>query len=207
MDNRTSRGFTDASRLFKALELLGTLLERRSSSPVGLVVCGGSALIALGLVSRVTNDVDVVGLIAGGNLNSLSELPGPLLDAAEIAALELALPKDWLNPGPASLMNDHMPDQGLPSGFRDRLMRRDFGPVLSVYFISRKDQIHFKLFAAADKGGPSVHFTDLTSLRPTDEELLEAVAWAKLHDPSPSFSDTVKAMLKAMERTHVVQRI
>jgi len=57
--------------LAKALKLLSGRLELEGSSPVNMVVCGGAALIALGLIVRTTKDVDVVAVIdEGGILNS-----------------------------------------------------------------------------------------------------------------------------------------
>lgn len=40
----------------------------------------------------------------------------------------------WVNPGPTDLQ------------------RRDYGGALTVYFASRHDQIHFKLYALVDQG-------------------------------------------------------
>lgn len=207
MTNRQRDGFNGVDRLNRAFELLGMLLERRIPNPLGLVICGGSALLALGLIPRATKDVDIVCLIEDGKLIAATKLPGALMDAARLAALELDLPKDWLNPGPAMLLNEALPNQGLPSGFQDRLVRRDYGPVLSIFLSSRVDQVYFKLYAAADKGGPSVHFADLVGLQPTDDELVGAAAWARRHDPSPAFLDTIREMLAAMEKTHVIHRL
>lgn len=47
-------------RINAAFKLLGELLEKRTSVHMSLVICGGSALIALGLASRATKDVDIV---------------------------------------------------------------------------------------------------------------------------------------------------
>jgi hypothetical protein len=48
---------------------------------------------------------------------------------------------------------------GLPEGFVSRLFQKDYGRRLTVYFAGRKDQIHFKLYAAVDRGG--YHIDDL----------------------------------------------
>jgi len=193
--------------LLRALELLGALLEQRTSNHISLVICGGSALMALGLIPRATQDVDVVALLNGGKLVSAVPLPGALIEPARLVAQELALPADWLNAGPASIFDESLPNQGFPRGFQSRLTRRDFGSVLSIYLVSRYDQIHFKLYAAVDQGGPSPHLTDLVSLNPTDEELIAAVEWARLHDTSDGFMGTVRSMLGAMERINVISRV
>ncbi len=49
--------------LNKALTLLAGRLDLAHSEAVRLVVCGGSALIAMGLRKRTTRDMDVVALL------------------------------------------------------------------------------------------------------------------------------------------------
>jgi hypothetical protein len=77
-------------------------------------------------------------------------------------------------------------DFGLPAGFASRLVRRDYGPALAVWFASRLDQIHLKLYALADQG-PGKHEADLRALEPTRNELIEAARWTITHDPSEGF--------------------
>jgi hypothetical protein len=55
--------------LEKALSLLGELIVLRGRPLQRFVVCGGSSLLALRLVSRTTTqDVDVLARIEDGNL-------------------------------------------------------------------------------------------------------------------------------------------
>ena len=77
-----------------------------------------------------------------------------LTEAAAVVAKTLNLPEDWLNTGPADLFR-----MGLPEGFENRLIVRVFGTHLTVHFIGRLDQIHFKLYASVDRGG--YHIEDL----------------------------------------------
>src|SRR5262249_2704274 len=64
-----------------------------------IVVIGGSALLALGLVQRTTTDVDVVALAEGGTLNPADPLP-PLLEQARArVARDFDLQPDWINSG------------------------------------------------------------------------------------------------------------
>lgn len=164
-------------------EVLTALGERlaESGERFELVVIGGSALLALGLVDRATRDVDVVALRRGSLLVRPHPLPEALLEAASRIALDFSLPADWLNTGPSSLL-----DFGLPSGFESRLARRDYGDSLTVWLASRLDQIHFKLYALVDQG-PGKHEQDLRALEPSRAELLEAARWTITHDPSPGF--------------------
>ncbi|MBT7165038.1 MAG: hypothetical protein HN904_19830 [Victivallales bacterium] len=198
----------DKTMIERALGLLGDLLERREADPVGLVVCGGSALIASGLVARTTKDVVVVALCGPDDQLVYAEpLPPGLLAAAGAVGVEIGLQRGWLNNGPCMMLNERLPNQGLPDGFTSRLIRRSFGPVLTVLFIGRRDQVFFKLYAAADKGGPSYHLEDLQALEPTDEEYRAASSWALAQDPSPAFAQTVDAMLRAIGLGHIADKL
>jgi Nucleotidyltransferase of unknown function (DUF6036) len=155
-----------------------------------LIVIGGSALLALGLVSRSTQDIDVVALAGGSGLNEALPLPQPLVEARDRVARDFGLPEDWLN----SQAAPDMLRLGLPEGFMDRLTRREYGPSLTVRYASRIDQIHFKLHAAVDRSGGK-HFADLRALKPTQDELVAAARWARTHDPSEGFLEMLTAAL------------
>lgn len=163
----------------------------RQRPPIHLVVCGGSALIALQLVARTTQDVDVLATLEDGQLHCARPLPDWLLADADAVRSELGLPSQWLNDGPA---DENLFRLGLQVGLAERLVRRDFGPALQVSFIGRYDQIHFKLYAAADQGGR--HFSDLKKLNPTREELLAATHWTLTHDISDAFRQVVVEVLQ-----------
>ena len=157
-----------------------------------LVVIGGSGLLALGLIERSTRDVDVLALRTGDELGTAKPLPAALETARDRVARDFSLPADWLNPGPTDLL-----EFGLPVGFIDRLERRDYGDGLTVYFASRYDQIHFKLYALVDQG-PGKHEADLRALTPTEEELLEAARWSRRHDPSAGYEQVLREVLAHM---------
>jgi hypothetical protein len=153
------------------------------------VVIGGSGLLAIDAISRSTQDVDVVALERHGQLVSAQPLPAPIADAAALVARDLGLEPNWLNPGPTSLL-----DLGLPDGFADRLSSRDYGPALQVSFASRIDQIHLKLYAAADRREPR-DFADLRQLAPTDQELRAGARWARTHNMPGPFDDALARAL------------
>jgi hypothetical protein len=176
-------GQTD--RLFSALsEQLAARGQR-----VELVVIGGSGLLALGLISRPTGDVDIVALLSGGALSKPRPLPPAVIEARDQVARDFNLPEDWLNAAPADLL-----DFGLPEGFVERLERRDYGDALTVHLASRYDQIHFKLYAMVDQGAGK-HEADLRDLQPTRDELLAAARWPRTHDPSEGFREELLAAL------------
>jgi hypothetical protein len=87
--------------------------------PINLIVCGGTALAALGLVRRTTKDVDILGVVLntpnGLVIQRIKEFPEWLLEAANKVGRDFDLPENWLNLGPASQV-----ESGLPEGFEER---------------------------------------------------------------------------------------
>ena len=117
-----------------------------------------------------------------GILADPEPLPEYLLNAAAKVGTSLNLPAGWLNNGPAIQFR-----LGLPDGFTERLHGVEIGEKLAVYYIDRIDQIFFKTFASADRGG--YHVSDLQRLSPTEEELESAAKWTLTQDVSPEFRE------------------
>lgn len=176
------------TELLEALSALGELLAFRAIE-ADIAVIGGSALLLRDLSTRVTRDVDVVGLVDGNDLVDAQMLSSDFLDAVRDVALDRGLEPDWINPGPTDLLT-----LGLPAGFLGRSETIQFGG-LTVRVADRFDQIHFKLYAAADHGPSSKHTKDLELLQPTTEELQAAEQWVHTHDPSPGFAASVQAVI------------
>jgi hypothetical protein len=194
----------DSTRLDELLSALDRQISLVGGRDVGLVVCGGSALAALGLVRRTTRDVDVLGLArttpGGIVVERLERLPEPLASAALKVARDFNLPADWLNLGPAPQVG-----MGLPDGFGGRVEQRRYGSRLTVYYASRYDQVHFKLYAAVDQD--SYHVQDLALLRPTGDELLAAARWTLTQDVSSTFRDSLKEFLRTSGHSDVTQEL
>lgn len=192
----------NAEILERALTLLAGRLELDQAPPVRMVVCGGSSMIATRLVARTTTDLDILAFFDDDNsLRSAKPLPQHLAEAARQVAEDLGLDSNWLNAGPADLVKF-----GLPEGFTDRLQPKEYGSHLTVYFISRFDQIHLKTYAATDMG-PGRHVDDLLALDPTDDELLSAARWARTQDPSEDFRIVLKDMLEKLGHEKVAEEI
>lgn len=192
----------DENVIFQSMTLLGNLMEVRKRPRLHLVICGGSALIALKLVARTTKDVDVLATFEDGILNCARPLPDWLREDAAAVQVELKLPENWLNDGPA---DESLFRLGLPAGVVERLVTKQFGPMLTVSFISRYDQIHFKLYAAADQGGR--HFTDLQKLSPVEEELHAAIRWVFTQDDSAAFHQLIAEVLNALGHGKLIDQI
>lgn len=192
----------DRTALDRALGLVAKVLELGDAQSVRLLICGGSALLALGLVERTTGDVDVLALLdEDDQLLDAVDLPISVQAAAARVAADLGLPSDWLNMGPKLLTGP-----GLPEGCLERIEPRRYGDRLTACFVSRLDQVHFKLYAAADQG-PGRHAENLVALRPAPAELLAASRWAMRHDPSEEFRSVLLDMLRALDHEEVAAQL
>ena len=188
--------------LEQALNALAGFLEADGSGHETLVVIGGGALLALGIVSRTTRDVDIMATVdPERGLVDPRPMSEALQSAAAKVARELQLDPHWLNTGPADQVS-----AGLPEGFLSRLTRHDYGICLTIYLPDRLDLIHLKLFAIMDQG-PGRHVTDLAALKPTDDELLLATRWVLTQDAGEAFPQIVKTALKDLGYGHLVDRI
>ena len=209
-DRRTINSFMpnpiSHDNIDQALSLLAGRLDLAQTDPVRLVICGGSALIAMSFRRRTTRDVDVVALLSAAQEPiSPDPLPDFLLRAADQVARDLGLFEGWLNNGP-SRGEGGLFQMGLPEGFVGRLTEKEYGPRLAIYFIGRLDQIHFKLYAAADQRD-GTHLNDLKALHPTAAELEAAARWAMTHDVSEGFKMVLKELLTQLGHESVAERI
>jgi hypothetical protein len=193
-----------AESLHQALTLLAELMELRDHSSHHFVVCGGSSLLALGLVRRtVTQDVDILGQIHADDIVTPRPLPDWLLAAAEEVRTRLELPDDWLN---AQVADDTLFRCGLPSGLATRFVTRVYGPRLTISYIGRLDQVFLKLHAAVDRDGGR-HLQDLLDLAPTADELLAAARWTRTQDPSEGFLMLLRNMLTELGHGNLADQL
>lgn len=157
---------------------LGKQMLYFNVEPISLVICGGSALNALNIASRTTKDVDVLVIVEEGRdgytLKYGEELPASFVERVETVGRDMGQDADWLNMGP----KDILPIYGPPNGMTERWVKKEYGPNLTVYFISRLDQIHFKLLAASDTKANPRHMEDLQKrIKPTEDEIRLATEW------------------------------
>ncbi|ACR79351.1 DUF6036 family nucleotidyltransferase [Kosmotoga olearia] len=191
--------YLDIEKILKAL----SSQLKRIGKRIEIIVCGGSALSIIGLVKRVTKDIDVLAIVekTNGHFKIVrADFPVWLKKAIEKVARDFDLPPNWMNPGPTSMV-----DLGLPEGLENRLIEKNYGNNLTVYYISRFDQIHFKLYASVDRGG--YHIDDLLKLNPTDEEIEAAARWSMTHDVSEGYRMVLKDLLKRLGYDVVAERI
>ncbi len=199
--------FEGKKEIENVLRALSEQLDAEGISRLEMVVCGGAALNILGYVERTTKDVDIIAFVDRNKENSVflvkaSPLKPALVVAAKRVQRDFNLPENWLNDGPASVM-----DFGLPEGLMDRVETRSYGKNLIVHFLSRYDQIHFKLYAAVDRDRRDVHYSDLVALDPIAEELEEAARWSMTHDSSEGYKEVLKDFLGKIGHTNVAKRL
>jgi len=150
---------------------------------------------------RTTKDLDIVAMVNTEMvLVNASPLPEVLKKSAAVVAQNLNLPDERLNAGPASMIN-----LGFPEGFQSRLIKNVIGSYLTVYYISRLDQIHFKLYASVDRGG--YHIEDLLKLNPTEDELVRATKWSCTHDVSEGYLVILRELLIKLGFNNAADRV
>lgn len=188
-------------KIFKALD---RQIAVHNGLPFSIVVCGGTALAALGLVLRTTKDVDVLGEVVHDEqkieIKKIDRFPQWFVEASEIVGRDFGLTKYWIDKGPTFQL-----ESGLPLGFVQRLVPKIYGDYLCVYFISRIDQIYFKLFASLDRDG--YHVDDLLNLKPSPDEMLMAAKWVLTQDDSEEFKMNLYDFLRKKGFRDIIDRI
>lgn len=181
----------DRENLLNLLKELGKVYGSLDGPILSLGVCGGAGLILSGLIERTTKDIDAI---------FPAVWPEKFSEAVQIIAKNYGLPANWINLGAKQLTT-----MGLPEGFMERAKKVEFGGRLTFYFASRYDQIFFKVYASADRGG--YHVDDLLALHPTEEELLAAARWCCTHDVSPGFKKILISMFEQLGYAKIAQKI
>jgi len=194
----------DKATIENLLTALGKQIELMKEGPIEIVVCGGASLNVLGQIRRTTKDIDIMGIIKrdkSGKLDIIEAvLPQWFTDAADRVKKDFNLAGNWINVEATSIVRF-----GLPKDFTARMIKKRYSKALWVYYISKLDQIHFKLYASADKGGH--HVVDLIDLKPTNKEIEQAALWSMTHDISEGYRLVLKDLLKKLGFQNVSEKI
>jgi hypothetical protein len=147
-----------------------------------VLCCGASALCVLGLLSRSTMDVDVLGVVVRDlDLEPCEVFPGEMERAIANAGLELGLDEDWFNGSASRLL-----ERGVPEGTLERSLahRRSFGPCLTIRFLDPVDGVR--------------HLKDLEEISPDAGEISHALRWIRGWVSSDAFRSKLKAMVEGL---------
>jgi len=149
------------------------------------IVIGGAALIHLGIVTRRTEDVDLLD----------PEIPKEI----KLASISFAkknsdlglIPEHWFNSGPESLKKE------LPEAWKSRLVIMKKGRSLTIWTLGRTDLLKTKLFACCDR---DEDFDDCLALKPTESELAKAISWVKFRDTNELWPDHVEKVFGRLKK-------
>jgi hypothetical protein len=149
-----------------------------------LYVCGGAALLALGVISRETQDVDVI-----------TPMISPELDQAGTRiSRQFGLTSHWMNNQVSDL------GQRLPTGWMRRCQALYTGRALQVFSLGRDDLLASKLFATCAR---DLDFNDVIAMRPSRQELEKAKAWVLQQKDSKGWphvvSEYVEGVVEAVD--------
>lgn len=198
--------FSGKKNIEEALKQLNAKIVYAELPSLRLVSCGGASLNIMGWVDRSTSDVDIlceatIGRGGKVRLEARKTLTPQLKKLIAEVGQELGLQEEWLNLGPALLMNF-----GLPTGIEQRLQPKSFGEGLTLFIISRLDQIHFKMYAAMNpKERSEIHLSDLLELGPSVEEARAAVRWLSKRKHSSAFKKKLKEVLDRIGHAALAQ--
>ena len=181
----------DYTRYMQSLDLntLGPVLQSLNEKLLQmkeireLIVCGGGALLVLGIIERQTRDIDVIS----------PEIDPLLQELAAQIGKEFGLEKGWLNNGPASLVRD------LERGWAERVRPIFHGSALTVKTLSVRDLLATKLYAYCDRDEDDL--SDILRMNPSPAEVESLRAWVLDRDGSAYWPDRVqKCFTKLLAR-------
>ena len=152
---------------------------------------GGSALSLLGVITRETQDCDILVPTIPPRVKELS---------VEFAKFSFQsgtpLKSDWLNNGPASLGRD------VPTGWEKNSQILFEGRAIKFVTLSRTDLIRSKLYALCDR---AINRADCLALAPTRDELSEILPWLEERDGNPLRPNHVRDTVAELAKTLVYE--
>jgi len=189
----------------RALSTLSRRMAHSGAQDLEVLCCGASALCVLGLLSRSTMDVDVLGIISDAKEVVPCEHFSPEMEFAITASgRELGLPDDWFNGSASTLLQ-----RTLPIGTLERYKkhRQVFGECLVVRFLDRMDQVALKLFAAMDPKDGQRHLRDLEEISPTRPEIIHAITWMTAWKSNQAFRARLAYLVEGFDFPDLAESI
>lgn len=150
------------------------------------VVIGGTALALMGTISRETRDCDLL----------YPEIPEKIKNSA-IAFAKLQQSKgievheNWLNNAADGLVTR------LPTGWAKRTQIIYQGEALELHVLERSDLLKTKLYAYCSRG---LDFEDCLALKPTAQELQEALSWVQSQESQSHWAEHVQSQFEHLSK-------
>lgn len=151
------------------------------------IIIGGGALSLMRVITRETQDIDVLEPILSQAILQLSQEFADQINHLTPMALKRA----WLNNGPESLRPN------LPEGWHDRIQKIFAGRAIELYALGRSDLLKTKLFAFCDREQDR---QDCLLMNPDRDELKEAMIWVKVQDMNPLWPKHVELSLQGLAK-------
>jgi hypothetical protein len=170
----------------KAIKGFDQFLAQKDLSFEAIVI-GGAALRLMGVISRNTDDCDIL----------YPKISMKIKDASvEFAQMQKndghRLLDKWFNNGPERLA------ETLPDGWMERKVEIFKGSAIVLYTLDRLDLLRSKLFSLCDR---DADFEDCIALNPSEDEVSQIIDWIKSQDGNPMWPEHVESVLgKLMEK-------
>lgn len=168
----------NSQRLTKLFHLVGRIMDEEKTPDIRIVVSGGAALMAQGIISRSTFDVDVFARREfEGDLTTAFPLPAWFKEIVSRVAIVEGLRPDWIN-ATTSLIGNGL--EILPIKTLREIEETQYGERLKIGFLSREALILLKAYAISGRN-EARDLTDFASLNPEPEQISGAIEWILSH--------------------------
>jgi len=151
-----------------------------------LIVAGGAAMTLEGFNGQTT-DIDLL---------SPKELPDSLKKGIAHVGRAKRLGAEWLNTSLANMLSKAARSVRLPKYFSEISRTFEVSDNLKIGLISRQALISLKLYATTPSY--SKHTVDLSNLRPSKKELVEAARFVMSIDGSDPRKDDLRLVMKEL---------
>ena len=150
------------------------------------IVIGGAALALLKIITRETQDCDILD----------PKIPPDIAKASKDFVKTLHkqghdIKENWFNNGPEDLK------KSLPKTWKSEIQLLFKGKVLTLFTLGRMDLLRAKLFAYCDR---QQDLQDCIALFPTQEELQQVLEWLQTQDANPDWPNHVQKSLSFLAK-------
>ena len=186
------------TEILESLRLLSEWLQvKYPGETFQLTVVGGAAMALNGFKDQ-TKDIDLL---------RPETLPTSLKDGIAHISKVKGLSAEWINVQAANIFRRLRKSKRLPDYFKQISRTIEVGDNLKMHLIGRQALITLKLYASTPTY--TKHTTDIKSLKPTAEEISEAVKFVLSIDDTQPRRDDLRLVLEDLgfDYDEVIQKI